>query len=179
MAERVTTETPWSVRVSLQRAARGPVRLTLDADERERRAVAEELDLPLVERLRGEVTVIPWLDGLQVNGVWEARASQTCGVTLEPFERDFAGAFQIRAVPADSPAATPPEPEVEIDLSTPDPPDILQDDSVDVASLLVEHLALELDPFPRSPGAEFAPPPDESPTSPFAVLQRLQPRGEG
>jgi hypothetical protein len=38
---------------------------------------------------------------------------------------------------------------------------------------VVEHLALELDPFPRKPGVTFdyAPPVEE--TSPFAALKKL------
>jgi hypothetical protein len=42
---------------------------------------------------------------------------------------------------------------------------------------LVEHLALDLDPFPRKPGAVFEPPPPEGPESPFAVLRVLKPGG--
>ncbi len=170
----MTHQTPWSHRVALQDVARGPVSLTLEADQRDLSAVAQELDLPAVGRLRGRATVSAWLDGLQVDATWSGSATQTCGVTLEPFDTEFSGAFQIRAVPTDSPAAAEPEAaDLEIDLATPDPPDILQDDAVDVAALLVEHLALELDPFPRKPGATFEPPAAEPGLSPFAVLARL------
>lgn len=178
MAAPLTDEPPWSRLVSLQDASRGPVRLTLKADDAERKAVARELDLPAVANLEGEATVTTWLDGLQVDATWRGRATQTCGVSLEPFDVDLSGAFQVRAVPADSPAAEQGEPEMEIDLMTPDPPDILQDDSVDVAALLVEHLALELDPFPRKPGATFEPPELENAASPFAVLARLPSRAD-
>jgi uncharacterized metal-binding protein YceD (DUF177 family) len=61
-----------------------------------------------------------------------------------------------------------------VDPEADDPPDVLEDDVIDVAAYLVEHLALEIDPFPRKPGAEFEPPPEERPTSPFAVLQGLK-----
>ena len=51
---------------------------------------------------------------------------------------------------------------------------LLQDDAIDVAGYVIEHLALEIDPFPRKPGAEFD---YKSPTqeeSPFAVLKNLK-----
>jgi len=49
-------------------------------------------------------------------------------------------------------------------------------EAIDVAGYVVEHLALEIDPFARKPGAEFeyiAPTVEESP---FAVLKALQDR---
>jgi hypothetical protein len=55
---------------------------------------------------------------------------------------------------------------------------VLDSDAIDLAEYVVEHLALEIDPFPRKPGATFdyAPPAEE--TSPFAALKKLQePKG--
>ena len=54
---------------------------------------------------------------------------------------------------------------------------MLAGDAVDLAAYVAEHLALEIDPFARKPGAEFeyAPPADEA--SPFAALQKLKDRG--
>ena len=40
---------------------------------------------------------------------------------------------------------------------------------------VIEHLALEIDPFPRKPDAVFEPPATEEETSPFAVLKGLKP----
>jgi len=50
---------------------------------------------------------------------------------------------------------------------------VLEGDVVDLAAYVVEHLALEIDPFPRKPGAVFTPPEPEEPPSPFAVLKGL------
>ena len=45
---------------------------------------------------------------------------------------------------------------------------------------MIEHLALELDPFPRKPGAVFVQPPEPTELSPFAALKSLKPKdGEG
>jgi hypothetical protein len=59
-------------------------------------------------------------------------------------------------------------------LSDEDPPDVLGSDLIDIGHYVVEHLALEIDPFPRAPGAEVAPPEPEEPPSPFAALSRLK-----
>jgi hypothetical protein len=101
--------------------------------------------------------------------------TQVCGLGLDPFDTELGGDFQVRCAPLGSPLLAPPESEVEIDLDADDPPDALEHDWIDVAAYVVEHLALEIDPFPRKPGAEFTPPPAETPPSPFAVLARLQP----
>ena len=52
--------------------------------------------------------------------------------------------------------------------------DAIDVDTVDLAAMVIEHLALEIDPFPRKPGAEFDFKPAEEETSPFAVLKKLQ-----
>jgi len=46
----------------------------------------------------------------------------------------------------------------------------------DLAAPLVEELVLAIDPYPRAPGVEFAPPEDgeQAPESPFAVLKGLK-----
>ena len=87
----------------------------------------------------------------------------------------LSGEFTVRAVPEGSEAAGDPAGEVTIDPDAEDPPDLLDGEEVDVGAYLVEHLALEVDPFPRKPGVEFEPPPPETPASPFAVLQALKP----
>ena len=95
-------------------------------------------------------------------------------MSLDPFDTALAGEFTVRAVPEGSPAAGDPAGEVTVDPEAEDPPDQLDGDEVDVGAYLVEHLALEVDPFPRKPGVEFEPQTPESPASPFAVLQALK-----
>ena len=162
----------WSHRVRLSEAQRGAT-LWLEASDVERAAVAKLLDLISLARLAGEVTLKPWLDGAEIQGRFEARFTRACGVTLEPFEQAQTGAFTVRVVPAGSPNA--PEAEEEIDVEADDPPDVLEGDAIDVAAYLVEHFALELDPFPRAPGAEFVQPPEPAEPSPFAKLSALKP----
>lgn len=172
--------TAWSRKVRLTDVQRGPEHLELKADEGERAALAREFGLDALESLEASVSVRPWQDGLEVAARWRARVQQTCGVSLEPFATDLSGDFEVRAVPSDSPLAAYQEPEGEISLETPDPPDVLDDDhAVDVAALVTEHLSLEIDPYPRKPGVEWEAPEASEPESPFAVLNKLKPEGQG
>jgi len=167
---------PWSEPVRLGQLL-GPLRRRLQPDEDARRRIARALGIDALPELSAEVEVALWLDGAHVEGRWQATVVQTCGVTLEPFDTALSGAFSVRALPPGSPHA-PAEAAggVELELSAEDPPDLLAEGAVDLAGYVVEHLALEIDPYPRKPGAEFEPPPKERESSPFDVLQRLKDR---
>ncbi len=167
--------TLWPVRLRLSQVQRSAPSLELEADDGRRTTIAKALDLLALNRFTAQVQVTPWLDGLEISARWRADIAQTCGVSLDPFETALSGAFTVRAVPQGSPAAGDPASEVTVDPDAEDPPDLLDGEEVDIGAYLVEHLALEVDPFPRKPGVEFEPPPPESPASPFAVLQALKP----
>lgn len=169
---------PWSAPLRLSEVQRGPRTVSLAADGQARARVAALLDLPALSRLEGEVTVAPWLDGAQLRALWRAELQQTCGVTAEPFDVSLSGEFDVRAVPPDSRAAPSPEAEISLDPDAEDPPDVLEDETLDLAAYLVEALALELDPFPRAPGAEFVAPDEPPEPSPFAALAAFK-RGSG
>jgi uncharacterized metal-binding protein YceD (DUF177 family) len=166
----------WSQPVRLAEVGRGPQRRTLTPSEADRRRIARELNLVDLPELSAEVALAPWMDGAVLRGDWRARVVQTCGVTLDPFETPLSGSFEIHAVPQGSPAAPVEEGALELDLEGPEPPDVLEEDRIDPAAYVVEHLALEIDPFPRKPGVEFVAPEPETEVSPFAALLELKPR---
>ena len=170
------TDKPWSEIVRLSEL-RGGLRRRLTADEPTRGRIARALDLLALEDLTALVEAAPWRDGVRVSASWSARVVQLCGVTLEAFETPLAGEFTVRAAPPGSAALPSPLRLVEVDLDSEDPPDVLEGESVDLAAYVVEHLALEIDPYPRKPGATFEAPPEEREESPFAVLRRLKPPG--
>ena len=153
---------------------RSPVLRRLVADHDARARIAAALELAGLATLEAELELRPWQDGAEIEGRWRAQATQTCGVTLDPFDVDLEGRLHVRCLPPQ--AALPPTPggELVVDLEAEDPPDILDDGAIDLGAYVVEHLALELDPFPRKPGAAFEPPAVEAPVSPFAVLTRLK-----
>ena len=166
----------WRHVVRLSDLARGPVSVTLEPDAETRATIARELGLVSLPAFRGRMSVRSWLDGAEIDGRFTATVEQICGVTLDAFESQIEGDFVVQAVPAGSPNAPADSEggEVDMDLDAPDPPDVLGSDDIDLAGYLVEHLALEIDPFPRKPGAEFEYQPDAVEESPFAVLKRLK-----
>lgn len=166
----------WDQAVRLREVARGPVTLTLTPDTHERAVIAKSLKLESLPAFTAEVTLRPWLDGATITGRFHAVVEQVCGVTLENFEQLVDGEIAVQVVPAGSPNAPQAEgSEIEFDITAPDPPDVLAGDSIDVAAYLLEHLALEIDPFPRKPGATFDYAPSAEETSPFAALKALKP----
>ena len=169
----------WPETIRIGEAARfapsAPLKRRLEADAATRSRIARSLGLVALERLEADLALSGWFDGLRIEGAWSADIVQTCGVTLEDFPTALSGTFDLRAVPPSSPhAAAAEEPEVEVDLEAEDPPDVLESDLVDLGGYVVEHLALEIDPFPRKPGAEFQPPKETAEISPFAVLKKLK-----
>lgn len=169
----------WSHTVTLADISRGlkPVELTADAATRV--AVARELGLERLDSLTAKVRAKPWLDGAEIRGSLSADVTQICSLTGEPFEQTLTSDFMVRAVPEGSDAAPKSESlEVDIDPEGEDPPDVLTAEKVDLAAYVVEHLALEVDPFPRKPGAVYEPPVEDNVLSPFAALSKLKPRAE-
>jgi uncharacterized metal-binding protein YceD (DUF177 family) len=167
----------WSHFVTLSEITRSSPKVELVAEGAVRVAIARELGLERLDSLVATVRTRPWMDGAEINGRLEAEVTQICSASGEPFEQTLTSDFTVRAVPKGSSAA-PSEDivEVDIDLESEDPPDVLEQDKVDLAAYVVEHLALEVDPFPRKPGAVFEPPEEENVISPFSALTRL--RGE-
>lgn len=170
----------WPKTVRLSELARGPVRTTLSPDEAARKQIAKSLGLVSLPALTADVTVRPWLDGAEILGRIAARVEQVCSVTAEAFEQDLEGRIELQVLPAGSPNAPQEETgeELALEADAPDPPDVLEGEVIDLAAYVIEHLALEIDPFPRKPGAEFDYAPDAPAESPFAVLKKLKGEGE-
>jgi hypothetical protein len=164
---------PWPATIELAEAHRGATR-RLVADARARAAIATALDLERVDALEAGIILTPWLDGAEIEGRWQAEIEQICSVSLDAFTTLLAGAFRVRVVPPGSPNAPAVEQEIVIDPDAEDPPDELAGQTIDLGGYVIEHLAMELDPFPRRPGVEFDAPKAPAAPSPFDVLGRLK-----
>lgn len=177
MAESVTA--PWPCEIPLSQVDRGAVTLRLEPSDDQRKAIAKQLGLVSLEALSAEVFLTSWLDGAEISGVLRARVVQTCSATADDFETPIDARFSLRVLPADSENAPQEEfGDLGADPDGDDPPDVLEGQSVDVSGYVVEHLALELDPFPRKPGAVFVQPPEPVELSPFAALKGLNLKDE-
>jgi uncharacterized metal-binding protein YceD (DUF177 family) len=166
----------WSYLVRLADLARAPVRARLEPDAATRAVIARDLGLQGLSALSADITVRPWLDGAEISGRFDGVVEQICGLSLEPFEQPISGEIEVRLVPPGSPSAPAEDEggEIELDPEAPDPPDVMDGDTIDLAAYLIEQLALAVDPFPRKPGAAFDYAPDPGVESPFAVLKRLK-----
>jgi hypothetical protein len=181
MAEAVAV---WPFEVRLGAVQRSPTNMRLVPDEAVRKALARQLGLVSLDRLEADIALASWMDGAELSGWIKATVVQTCSITAEPLESEIDAGFSVRLVPEGS--ANIPQlegVEIEIDAEADDAPDVLESEVIDVSQYVVEHLSLELDPFPRKPGAVFEPPVDPTPLSPFAALAALRDRkpseGEG
>ncbi|MDG2521939.1 YceD family protein [Caulobacter segnis] len=165
----------WPKTVTLGEVSRGPVSLELAADEASRKKIAKSLGLEAVGKLEAKVKLTAWLDGAEMKGRLKADVVQTCGVSAESLPAKIDAEFMVRLLPPGSPnAPSDDSPEIDIEHDAEDQPDVLETETVDVSGYVVEHLSLELDPFPRKPGAEFVQPPEPVDLSPFAALKSLQ-----
>ena len=91
--------------------------------------------------------------GVRVAGQVSARVGQTCVVTLEPIESVVQEAIDLHFAPAAADAVQPGPDSEGAELVEP-----LVDGKVDLGAIATESLILGIDPYPRKPGAEFAPP---------------------
>jgi hypothetical protein len=155
--------------------------IEVEANEVERAALAEAYHLVSLTALKAQLTLAKRGPVIRITGVLKAQLTQTCVVTMEPFESDVEDQIEIEFAPPDYVTeAWERLAQLEASGSTedlPEPPDQIMDGKIDLGAVTSEALALALDPYPKKPGAEFEGPADAAPTpeeSPFAVLARLK-----
>ncbi len=159
-----------------------PMLFDVVADAGERAALAKRFDLLALDSLTGRVAVrrASARDGsgevIRVRIDLDAAVVQRCVVTLEPVASSVSevDAEVEFALDADTGEAAR---EIAFSLDDADPPEPLVGESIDIGELVAEHLALSLDPYPRSEGAALDLPPEaevEPRQSPFSVLEQLR-----
>ncbi len=141
--------------------------LVPDADAVKR--IVKALDLGSLSAFEADVKITPAHVGWTLTGRVVASLEQVCGITLEPLPVEVDERFSIDLVES----AEPETEEVEITLDD-DSPDVIEEGRIDLGQYAVEQLALQLDPFPRKPGAEFVQPEEPAEISPFAVLKQFK-----
>jgi uncharacterized metal-binding protein YceD (DUF177 family) len=170
MSEFIPAPPPVSRPVDVERMALREDGVRLEATAEELRLLAEFLKIPAVHSLVGEFDVTGNRRRAKVTGRVTGRISQTCVVSLEPFESDIAEEFDLTF--AEERDNLSPE---EIERRKIDPPDEIVDGKIDLGAVMTEFLALGLDPYPRKPGVDFEPiTDDKAEDSPFAALGKLR-----
>ncbi len=158
------------------------VRIAVEASPDECAAVAASLGLEAVRLCKARYELTGLARGVvRVQGTLDADISQTCVVTLEPFDSRISETVDVKFAPEAGPVRPGREKttiaEAETITMDEDPPDPIVDGRIDLGQVSVEFLVLALDPYPRKPGVEFALPQDDVPEpeeSPFAALARLK-----
>ncbi|PVB63287.1 DUF177 domain-containing protein [Labrenzia sp. 011] len=181
-----TNKFPYSFKVTAASVVDKDQTVVVEPDAAGLKAIAGAFDLEAVRSLKARFTLKPYRKaGLRVVGPVNASITQICVVSLEPFE----SALELEVDRTFEPHSSKPrkirdlnaDGEIEIDLETLDPPDVIIDGVLDLGAVICEELALSLDPFPRKPGVAFDggdtgadDGEEEKEPSPFAALQALK-----
>lgn len=153
-------------------------RLDLVADDEERVGVAKRLGLLSLDRLEAHVALSRSGDAVRAEGRLVASLSQSCVVTGDPIAAFVDEPFAILFTPEPESGG----PDEELELGETDCDVVFHDGAaIDLGGAIADTLALSIDPYPRSAGADAALKEagilSEEQASPFAVLAGLK-RGE-
>jgi uncharacterized metal-binding protein YceD (DUF177 family) len=151
------------------------------ADE-ERAALADRLAITSVEKLEIRLHALRFKGGMRVSGRLDAEVVQPSVVSLEPVRQSISEPFDRVFLPGGEKSfAGPAGAEVFVDLEGEDLPDHFEGAEADLSDLIVETLALAIDPYPRAEGETLAdadmPDDEDAPESPFAALKKLKDKG--
>ncbi len=180
--ERVSPAPELSRILEIERIVQDDVDLEIDATEEERRAIAKRLDVQAVERLSARMRIKLVGDGpvIQVNGRYSAKVVQSCVISLEELENEIEEPFAVQFA-----AIGEVDFEQDFNIADADPPEPLTEDRIDLGELVVQHLAVALDPYPQKSGAQRpdwcdgADTTEDSGTeNPFSVLAALKKKQE-
>ncbi len=173
---------PFSRPVAVDSLPENGLEVAIEADAAERAALAKLNGLVDIAKLDAAFEIKRRPQGrVNVRGRVTAEITQTCVVSLEPFESavleevdvDFMHPDDIeKAERKKLKAREQVKPGEEEEA---DPPDPIVDGKIDLGVLAAEFLALALDPYPRKPGVAFEdilPQTPEERESPFAILRK-------
>ncbi len=130
-----------------------PIRVAIDAEARERQALARRFGLVSLEALAAEAELRRTGDAVTAAGRLRAKVTQSCVGSGEPVDAEVAEDFRVdfRPLPADS------KPDDEIELGEGELDVVFYEGgAVDLGEAVAQSLLLALDPYPRSPAAEAA-----------------------
>jgi len=150
-------------------------RLDLTPSEEERRAIAERLGLESLDRLEAHAVLSRKKMVVEAHGRVLASLRQSCVVTGDPVPAHVDEPFNIVFTPEPEPARS----DEEVELGAADCDVVFHDGTtIDLGAAIADTLALGLDPYPRSAGAEAALREagvlSEAQAGPFAALAALR-----
>ena len=117
--------------------------------EDERGAIAKRLGLLGLPAFTAKVHLRPTKGGgrgVKVTGMLEARVVQACVVSLDPVEEEINEEFDAEFGPVEEAV------NLELTLEDEDPVEPFEPQGIDIGELVVQHLSLSLNPYPRAAG---------------------------
>jgi len=170
---------PLSRPVAISELQHGEARdLNIDANADERGALAAFLGIPEVRAVTARVRLRAEPGRrFSLDGTLKAELVQTCVVTLDPLETRVEG--PIRRLYQDAAADAE---DAEMDPFDDDSPDPVEGGVIDAGAALCEHIALEMEPYPRrgdapepeTPASDGEPEDGPRPDNPFAILAQTR-----
>jgi len=169
---------PWRSLVTVAQIPERGLHRELEADEAQRKAMAEIAGLREVLSAHASFDVTPKSGGrIHVAGHVRARIGQTCVVTLDPIESEIDEPIDLMFAPPEQiPALSDLVDETAARDDDADPLEPIEGGMIDLGRLAMDVLFLAIDPYPRKQGAvfehEITPPDPED--HPFAALKALK-----
>jgi uncharacterized metal-binding protein YceD (DUF177 family) len=169
---------PFSILLLVAKVPAGGKHIHIETDEAQRRAITEALGIVDVEQLKAELDVRPMgAEAFSVRGALTASVVQTDVVTLEPVRQEVSEAIDLSLVPAADDSPSKRRARQQPDAADSDERDVYRGGRIDLGAIVFEHLALGLNPYPRSPDVEFSGHIEDDPAaapSAFAALASLK-----
>lgn len=151
--------------------------LELSIGEEERAELAALLGITEVQKLDVSLHAVKFRGGMRVTGRLVAAIVQPSVVTLEPVRQEIGEPVDRIFLPAGGRPHTPANTEIFVDIEGEDLPDHFEGPEADLSGLIIETLALAIDPYPRAPGESLDTlglPEAHVEASPFASLKSLK-----
>ena len=159
------TEAPlFSHRVKMDDIPERGLVVQVEVPEEARQAISKAFGLVAISALKASVTFKKKGKEASATGLLDATVTQTCVVTLEAFEETVQEPLDLHFAP-DAPA-------LDDETAPLDAPDPIINGEIELGGLVVEFLALALDPYPKKPGAEFRFEAESEAEHPFAALKK-------
>ncbi|MEM7689346.1 MAG: DUF177 domain-containing protein [Pseudomonadota bacterium] len=127
----------------------------VEADERERAALADRFGIVSIEALSAQVELEQCQKGVRAQGALQAQITQICAVSGDPFRVAIEEPITLRFIEHGSAALTPSDDDdIDFDLTTEDCEEIEYDgESFDLGEAVAQTLGLAIDPYAEGPNA--------------------------
>ena len=103
MISAVNEKPPFSYRVKVGHVSHNPIEVHVEADERERKALAALWNVLSLDDLSADLKIRRWKkDGVKVMGEIRGKVTQACVVTLDPVQSEIHEEVEQIFVPEDS-----------------------------------------------------------------------------